>query len=228
MIQPPVDKTSQALSQGKSHRLPQLLSQNWESSSDDTGNRQAESRSSAEQCQCLQTMAVLLEELESKGRDIDSIMLDAVLASQKENLTHCNTMLHCKSCTIRSENMLLLVIVCEKMVNLSAKTVDRYQQQSRQLQEPPMKEQQLQQHQQQQPQQQQQQQQKLFFGNYKVDSQLEMDCLLRVLLMLQLKSLTALLFKMKTEASSALRDMHLSMLMVAEKRLMHILLQFKD
>lgn len=163
-------------------------------------------------------MAVILEELESKGRVMDSIMLDAVLASQKENLSHCNTMLGCKTCTTRSENMMLLVFVCEKMVNLSGKMVDRYQQQSRQSQEPQLKQQQLQQ---------QQQQQKLFFGDYKVDLPLEMDCMLKVLLMLQLKGLIALLSKMKTVASSALREMHLSMLQVTEKRMMHILRQFQ-
>lgn len=60
--------------------------------------------------------------------------------------------------------------------------------------------------------------QKLFFGDYRVDVPVEWDCLMRLLIILQLKSLRRLLTRMKMIASSASRSVQLSVLHVTERK----------
>lgn len=84
------------------------------------------SASVSENCQCLSTMVMLLEDLETKARHVESAALDSILMSQKEALGRCNTVLNCSSCFLRQEYILLLGMVTEKLASLCESTVAKY------------------------------------------------------------------------------------------------------
>lgn len=172
----------------------------------------------------MQTIAFLLEQLENKSSSIESTALDSALASHKEALNHCNAMLRCAKCTARSENMMLLAFVCEKLVTLCEKVLGNYTGQPRPGDEFLKR-------------------QgdgmasegggtgccaKVLFGEYGVDLPLEWDCLIRVLIILQLKSLGNLLARIKMMASSAVRGAQLSVLLAAKRRVRNVVALFQQ
>ena len=69
---------------------------------------------------------MLLEDLETKGRHVDTAALDSILVSQKEALGRCNTVLNCSSCFLRPEYILLLGMVAERLATLCESTVAKY------------------------------------------------------------------------------------------------------
>lgn len=71
-------------------------------------------------------MVLLLEDLETKARHVDTAALDSILVSQKEALGRCNSVLNCPSCFLRSEYILLLGMVTERLVSLCESTVAKY------------------------------------------------------------------------------------------------------
>lgn len=52
--------------------------------------------------------------------------LDVQLATHKAALTHCDAVLCCGMCGTRSKNTMLLIMVCERMVDMCAKILDAY------------------------------------------------------------------------------------------------------
>lgn len=79
-----------------------------------------------ENCQCLRSMAFLLEDLEIKGRNFDTIALDSILVLQKETLGRCNSALNCSACCLRPQLLLLLGTVTERLASIYESTVARY------------------------------------------------------------------------------------------------------
>ena len=77
-------------------------------------------------CRCLNTMVMLLEDLETKGGNVDTAALDSILVSQKEALGRCTTVLNCSSCFLRPEYILLLGMVAERLATLCESTVAKY------------------------------------------------------------------------------------------------------
>lgn len=77
-------------------------------------------------CQCLSTMVILLEDLENKGRHVGTAALDSILASQKEALGRCNSVLNCSTCFLRAEYILLLGMVTDRLASLCESTVAKY------------------------------------------------------------------------------------------------------
>ena len=71
-------------------------------------------------------MVMLLEDLETKGRHVDTAALDSILVSQKEALGRCNSVLNCSSCFLRQEYILLLGMVAERLATLCESTVAKY------------------------------------------------------------------------------------------------------
>lgn len=71
-------------------------------------------------------MVMLLEDLETKARHVETAALDSILVSQKEALGRCNTVLNCPSCFLRPEYILLLGMVTEKLASLCESTVAKY------------------------------------------------------------------------------------------------------
>lgn len=174
------------------------------------------SHSSPSPCDCLQTSVFLLEELEKKTSSTEPNVLDSVLAHHKDALNHCNTMLCCPRCTIRSENMMLLAVFCEKMVGLCEKVIYTYlrhvhiMSRRDRISEEIMKS-----------------RQKLFIGDYEVDVPHEWECLMRMLIILQLRSLRSLVIRMKMIASSASRSAQLSVLHITERKIGDLMLKFR-
>lgn len=77
-------------------------------------------------CRCLSIMVILLEDLETKARHVDTAALDSILVSQKEALGRCNSVLDCSTCFLRSEYVLLLGMVTERLASLCESTVAKY------------------------------------------------------------------------------------------------------
>lgn len=71
-------------------------------------------------------MVILLEDLETKGRHVDTAALDSILVSQKEALGRCNLVLKCPGCFLRPEYILLLGMVTERLAALCESTVAKY------------------------------------------------------------------------------------------------------
>lgn len=71
-------------------------------------------------------MVILLEDLESKARQVDTAALDSILVSQKEALGRCNSVLNCSTCFLRPEYILLLGMVTERLVSQCESTVAKY------------------------------------------------------------------------------------------------------
>ena len=90
-------------------------------SKDDSANQQTKP---ASKCRCLNTISLLLE-----GRTQlpnSSVKLDLILASQKETLARCHSVLSCSTCSPRPEYILLLGMVTERLVSLYECIIDRY------------------------------------------------------------------------------------------------------
>lgn len=173
-------------------------------------------------------MVSLLEVLENSNSSIESAVLDSVLASHKDALNQCNAVLRCPRCTARSENMMLLAFVCEKLALLCEKIVKRYLGQPRAVGNEFLLERQglsgiitpaggggagvIPGY-----------RAKVSFGDYAVDQCFEWDCIIRVLITLQIGSLGSLLARMKTTASSkASGGAQLSVLAAAEQRVRNV------
>ncbi len=173
---------------------------------------------SQESCQCLQTIVSRLEELENQKNTMNSNTLDSVLATHKEGLKNCNAMLQCAHCSARSENMMLLALICEKLVTLSEKLVSKYLQQAKHFQpritsskqntskggrddlvkaKP---------------------QAQISFGEYYLDPGLGWEYVIRILILLELRSLKSFMASMK-DAASAICGTQLGVLQAAQRRL---------
>ncbi|KAL9123065.1 MAG: hypothetical protein Q9187_000392 [Circinaria calcarea] len=167
-------------------------------------------------CQCLQTLVLLLEETEYRSNAIDSAILDSALAYHKEALHRCNTMLRCLICTARSENMMLLAVVCEKLVAMCDRIASRFLQHTWQphvcfgskhgIEERSSRKG-------------DECRRKVFFGNYEIDQREEWEHLIRVLIFLQLKRLGSLMAKIKMVTSLELRGAQHTVLLTAERKI---------
>lgn len=153
-------------------------------------------------------MVILLEELENRSDAIDPAALDSAMAYHKEALSQCDGMLRCARCSGRSEYMMLLTIVCEKLVALCDKVLHRYLEHTSRRPDgnPSLRET-------------TEARQRIFLGDYEIDLTQEWKYLMKVLIVFQLRSLGRLLGKMKTLASSAIRGSQLTLLLNTERRL---------
>lgn len=91
-------------------------------------NQETSTRSTATQgnCQCLNTIVIVIEDLEAKSMHVDTTSLDSILMSQKEALDRCNSVLNCSTCYLRREYILLLGMVTEVLASLCESTVTKY------------------------------------------------------------------------------------------------------
>lgn len=77
----------------------------------------------------MSTIVIFLEDLETKakqGKYLDNAGLDSILASQKEALARCNSVLSCPTCFLRPEYIFLLGMVMERLASLCESTIARY------------------------------------------------------------------------------------------------------
>ena len=78
------------------------------------------------QCQCLETVGILFEKLDTKSNSEEFGTLDSILATQKEALGRCGSVLDCATCVARPEYILLLVLITENLTSLSELMVSKY------------------------------------------------------------------------------------------------------
>ncbi|KAI1074463.1 hypothetical protein F5B20DRAFT_563368 [Whalleya microplaca] len=71
--------------------------------------------------QCVHTITLLIEELEARMHAMEPRKLEAVLSWQKQACDKCSSMLRCKTCYADLEQMMLLMMVCDKLIMLSRK-----------------------------------------------------------------------------------------------------------
>ncbi len=164
-------------------------------------------------CQCLRIIGVLLEDLERKDHLVDPTALDSILASQKKAFTRCNSVLSCSTCVARSEYILLLGLITERLATLLEVTVTLYLKEvqrrsdfgasphgkhfSRTSSD---------------------ESNKVFLGRYEIESLEEWSSLIRVLVVLQLRSLWTLLGGMKKAAAAGRNVTQLPMVHATERR----------
>ncbi|RHZ43462.1 uncharacterized protein CDV56_100614 [Aspergillus thermomutatus] len=149
-------------------------------------------------------------------RESTDTSLDSTLAWQKEARTNCLKMLRCKHCNSRSDYMMLLTVVCDKLATLSGKVIAIYLQHCNKNppeatrfptpscsppkssnKNPPNG---------------------MFVGNYEIDNPSEWSSVMSVLMRIQLRSLWSLMQEAKTVAYMASLSTQLAKLQDTEHR----------
>lgn len=164
-------------------------------------------------CQCLRLIEILLDYLERDHALDDPAALDSILAWQKRALSHCSTILSCSACVARSEHILLLGFITERLATLCESTVTLYlkELQRRSSSSPSSNgsrhsgtssE----------------ESSTVFFGCYEIESKEEWSSLIRVLIVLQLRSLRSLLGDISKAASAGTNATQLPMVQATGRR----------
>ncbi len=182
---------------------------------DDVTSRSSSTASSlsSQSCPCMHTALGILENLEVKNSRLNLYAVDHVLCFKKRALAQCNAMLDCRNCNALSGFMMLLVVICEKMVASFERLATSCREQQEQHQTPPgvggwrkaegtgLAS-----------------GQSIFLGDYEVDLAEERWCLVRVLVMLQLKNLGNLLMRLKSVANPWNWETHRTILVSIDRR----------
>ena len=177
-------------------------------------------------CECLQTTLRLLEEFENRATTTDSSNLDSVLSKQQSALNNCLRMARCVSCAARSDYMILLGVVSDKLITsyeqvvmdkdakLHAGTDNRDDQEGGKMAcsvvssgpisaaAPDTR-----------------RKCAISFGCYQVDGTTEWEFVVKVLIVLQLRQVFILLAHMQSIAEGTSRDQHVSALRMRKQRL---------
>ena len=163
--------------------------------------------------------AYVLEELETRNSKFDhTSSLDGVLAFHKQASGYCETMVAWQRCTSRSEHMMLLTFICEKLVILCEKTATLFLRQLKRTRgSPNWQESTVIENQIGRPSSQK------YIGEYEIDVPQEWNYLIRVLVLIRLEKLGSLVARMKAIASTAKRDTQLSMLQNTERRVREVI-----
>lgn len=154
------------------------------------------STSSGTPCQCLHNIGMMLIELEAKSLVVENGTLDSMLASQKDFLSRCNSILDCQHCSMRAEYILLLGLLAQNLTNLCESTVNKFLEAVRRPSENhetlgatmpsrPLSE----------------TSDKVYLGRYEVELPQEWHTLMKVLIVMQLQNVQSLLKGMFKAAS---------------------------
>jgi hypothetical protein len=183
-------------------------------------------------CQCLHVAASALEVLEVKDDTMDLASIDSVMDVHQQVVAQCSKILACRSCTERSEHMMLLAMASDKLTNLCKKAATKCVQElqrgngSREEQEgnrqdlgksrgggggvyhhPPAQ---------------------LFLGKYEVDHPSERGFLIQALIMLRLKALATFLARLRVIAMIGRRETQLAMLQSCMRRVAELAKQMRQ
>ena len=180
-------------------------------------------------CKCLQTILGLLEEFENRASTTETYTMDSVLAYQKEALDQCNYMVRCSTCTARSDHMMLLGVVSDKLITSYEQAITEHtggarkrvvhheghsgtsssspslsrSSSSGEAEGEGVKE----------------FARVVFFGAYKIEAATEWEYIIRVLITLQLRQVFELLTRMQHIAKQTSRGPQVSALRMREQRL---------
>lgn len=86
----------------------------WQTSAADSATIQCHDASGRPSCLAAAVFAV--EDFEARCMCNDRTQLDSILASQKAAIKHCRFMVRCKRCIAKRENLVVLVLITEKIV----------------------------------------------------------------------------------------------------------------
>ena len=153
-------------------------------------------------CTCLVTKVSLLEELGSQKVDRS---LHEVLATHKDYTMKCWSVLECQVCMSKSESVMLLVLVYERLVDFCESMADAYLKDHappRSGLTSPGPE-----------------RARLTVGKYAIDKDEEYDCLMGALTLHQVKVLGRQLFAIRRPASILLRGGQISKLLTCERKM---------
>ena len=161
----------------------------------------------------MRIIGILLEELDKKDHILDPTAIHSIMASQKETLSRCNSVLSCSTCVARSEYTLLLGLITQRLATSCEFTVAVYLEEVQRryrFRSAPKNEYHSRtslEH-----------SQHLFLGHYEIDSLEEWSSLLRVLIVLQLRGLLNFLGEMKNIAVTGSNATQLPVLQATERR----------
>lgn len=175
--------------------------------SDPSSKAMHQSESSESPCQCLRNIGMMLIELEAKSLVVENGTLDSMLASQKEFLSRCHSILDCQNCSMRAEYILLLGLLAQNLTNLCENTVNKYLDAVQRpsdshetgdatIPSPSLSE----------------TSNKVYLGQYEVDSPQEWHTLMKVLIVMQLQNVQSLLRGMFKAASLGSNAEHYPMI----------------
>lgn len=153
-------------------------------------------------CECLIITVSLLEELGSQKVDLS---LNEGLATHKGCLAKSISVLECQTCMSKSESVMLLVMVYERLVSFCETLTDTYLKRQNHLRStassPALD------------------RLRLKVGKYELDKGEEWDCVLGALTLFQVKTLGRQLLAMRKPASIVLRSSQISKLFTCERRM---------
>ena len=183
-------------------------------------------------CECFQATLTLLEDFENVASTVNTQSIDSILSYQKKALSHCTHVIRCPACVARSDSMVLLGVLSDKLITLYEQIIARNMEDllhrcsndqiyygNRNNGEgrrsgtctpfPPTF---------------QREQAALVTGSlslgcYRIEGQKERDCVVRVLIALQLRQVFSLLGHMQVIAERMWREPHVSALRVRKQRL---------
>ena len=130
-------------------------------------------------CQYSQAIIALFEDSEMRPGEVELRSMDTILASRKETLKRCKSIVDFPHCNSPSDQMLLLAVICRKLVTVMEEAVRIFVQQKiapQQAQDDPITGGDDRQY--------NQAHWSLSFGNYMVDSETEWAQVIKVLLVL--------------------------------------------
>jgi hypothetical protein len=141
------------------------------------------------QCACIDTIVFLIEDLDGTTTCVHDSPLDTSLAAAKGTLASGRRLLHCRDCMRRTETLMLLLFVSEKVIDLNSRIVEQYRKQIDTDANQTGKS---------------QRNRFVMVGEYEISSQREWSCLLHALVTVQLQSLHEFLSELGEMAQSTL------------------------
>ena len=174
-------------------------------------------------CLCLWTIRVLLEELEKNNNPADPAALDTNLSSQKQALARCKTILKCSTCVARSEYILILGLIAQRLVTSYEASVSVYMQglqrrSSIRVESNGIGRSQIR----------SEESEKVFLGHYEIDSPEEWSSLIRVIICLQLREFQTLLADMKDAAADGPKAAEMPVVRATERRIASLIYKLRQ
>ncbi|MCJ1314167.1 hypothetical protein MMC25_007847 [Agyrium rufum] len=161
-------------------------------------------RSTEGGCSCLQNAVLILEALEDHAIRVDQQAMDTSLAYHKQVIDQVRFLTHCLRCTTRSDYILMLVILCDKIAGLYERVITNLRQATRlQTRHGKQKDDDL--------------ERKILFGDYAVDSVTEWIQIIKSIVGVHLRKLSDQLEYIKALSTKESRESRLLMLRTAEQ-----------
>jgi hypothetical protein len=182
-------------------------------------------------CDCLSKVVFAVEQFEASANAGNRAELDSIVAYEKEAIKCCRRMLKCSICMVKRENLVLLAFMTEKIVTACGRIVVLYRMKDNNrdiimensstsssssssnrnnstpsdlIMSTHMDT--------------SSEWQELLLGDYEINSSLEWEHLVRVLIFLQLRAVMDLLTDMKSMGSKILGETQMAILVQAEMR----------